>query len=353
MISNIINLQKKYDTDKMANAISTFPSQIAEMLQKLENIELNNSYSNLNQILILGMGGSAIGAELCQTLILEDCNTPIIINRNYNIPNWVDNKTLVIVSSYSGNTEETLEGFIECLNRKAKCIIISTGGQISKLSLKNELDTLKLPPGYQPRAALGYSFMAIIFILYKTNFISYSIINKIKLSVSGIMDYSSVLKSLIMDNPALEFAKKIQNTVPIIYGSDGKTSIVASRLKSQLEENAKMLAFYNCIPEMNHNEIEGWNGKNKLTQVYSIIWIIDEDDHPQVLRRIEISKKLLVKHCKKQLMISVDGSDCTIRILKLIHFVDWVSYFVALLNGVNPTPVHRIQTLKKNLKDCQ
>ena len=296
------------------------------------------------------MGGSAIGGDFARVLTKDECIIPIFVNRNYTIPGWVDKNTLVIASSYSGGTEETLEGFSDCIKKNTPCIIISTGGRLTELGNKYNLDIIKIPTGYQPRAALGFSVMAVLFALQKSGYISLKVIEQISQSINALEEYSKGFRKLENENTALELAKNIHNTIPVIYGSADIISIAAVRFRGQLEENAKMIAFHHDMPEMNHNEIEGWNGDRSLFDKFSIIWIMDKDDHPQIIKRIIISKELLDKKCSQQYIINTDGNNIIERILKLIHFVDWVSYFTALLNKVDPTPVNQIQQLKKRLK---
>lgn len=349
-MNNISLLQNKYDISKMAKAISIFPAQLKYILENYSDWVPEKSYSGLSNILILGMGGSAIGGDFARVLTKDECKIPIFVNRNYTIPGWVDANTLVIASSYSGGTEETLEGFLECIKRNTPCIIISTGGKLTELGEKYNLDIIKIPTGYQPRAALGYSVMAVLFALQKSGYISLKVIEQISQSIVSLKKYSQRMRKIDGKNPALELAKNIHTTIPVIYGSVDAISIAAVRFRVQLEENAKMIAFHHDMPEMNHNEIEGWNRNKSFFDNMSIVWIMDEDDHPQISKRIKISKDLLDKKCSQQYIINTDGNNFIERILKLIHFVDWVSYFAALLNKVDPSPVNQIQQLKKRLK---
>ncbi len=343
-------LKIEFDKDDMCNAISSFPEQLEYMLEKFSKWTTRKSYTGLNHIIILGMGGSAIGGDLAKILISKKCRIPTFVNRNYTIPGWVNDKTLVIASSYSGNTEETLEAFSECKKRNALCIIISTGGELTNRGEEANCDIIKIPSGLQPRAALGYSVMAVLFALNKSGYITDTVINQINESLDALKAFSKQLKQLNKRNKAQELAEQIYNTTPVLYGSAGFMSIIAMRFRGQLEENAKMISFHNDIPEMNHNEIEGWGGINKQSNRYSIIWITDERDHPQVMKRIDISRELLSKNCSNQYILKTNGKNFIERVLKLIHFVDWVSLYTALLNSVDPTPVVQIQKLKKHLK---
>ena len=160
------------DVSNMKDAIKSFPNQIRESFEIMQNWSLINKYDEIQMILVLGMGGSAIGGDLVKVIVQNNCSIPIIINRSYSIPEWVDDKTLILASSYSGNTEETLSAFKQCHKKKSPIIIISTGGIISKYATEMHLDKIVIPKGFQPRAALGFSFTLIILILKHFNFIT-------------------------------------------------------------------------------------------------------------------------------------------------------------------------------------
>ena len=340
-----INDIEKYDISKMRDSIFSFPYQLEDMIEKYDLFTLSNNYSKIDNILILGMGGSAIGAEICQVLIKDKCKVPIYINRNYNIPNWVNQNTLVIASSYSGNTEETIEAYLHAIETTSKIIAISTGGTLSKLAKKNNNDIFIIDKNYQPRAAIGYSVMAILFCLNRLGIIDYSIINNIQSTIENLKKYTKYLSLIEKENKAIKMAENLYNTIPVIYGSSSLTEVIALRFKSQIQENAKMIAYHNVVPEMNHNEIEGQND-NSL----SIIWLSDEIDHIQVKKRIKISKIILEDLEIKNYIVKMEGETFIERFLKFIIMTDWISFYLAIINKNDPSPVHKISKLKSMLK---
>ena len=190
---------------------------------------------------------------------------------------------------------------------------------------------------------MGFSFTLLLLVLHRLDFIDKVIIDAVKQSISSIKLLSTDLCN--SDNLALKIAEKIHSTCPIIYGSEDMTWIVALRFRGQLAENAKMLSFHHNLPEQNHNEIEGWTANVDIIRRFSIIWIEDIDDHVGTKKRMHISSSILEPICKNQITITQSGEHRVERLLKLIHFTDWISYYAGLLNNIDPTPVKRIQML--------
>ncbi len=347
-IKPILKSKNKYDISDMYSAIKAFPNHISESLQYMETWTPKKSYNNIQNILVLGMGGSAIGGDVVSILTQSDCNIPIIVNRSYSIPAWVDENTLVLASSYSGNTEETLSAFNQSLGNKAQIIVLSTGGEITNLAKKHELDIVELPSGLQPRAALGHSFTRCLTTLQILGFIS-TFSQKLSNCVQPLELLANELSEMDDENPAIHLAQSIYDTIPVIYGSEELTKVVALRFRGQLQENAKMMAFHNHIPEMNHNEIEGWSENPSLLKQLSIIWLKDSGDHSRNKKRMNVTSSLLEDKADNQYSISMDGESTIERFLKLIHFTDWVSYYSALNHNIDPTPVNRIMKLKDEM----
>ena len=337
------------DQSDMKKSISNFPLHIQKSFEIMKVWNCYNKYENISSVLILGMGGSAIGGDVAKVISQDSCKVPIIINRSYEIPTWVNATTLVLASSYSGNTEETLTAFEKCHCLNCPIIILSTGGKILEYALKYNLDSIVMESGLQPRAALGFSFSLILLLLNRLNIIDNSVINLLENSIEPLIDLCSELDS--PNNLALKQAKNIQSTCPIIYGSAELTWVVALRFRGQLAENAKILSFHHILPEQNHNEIEGWTLNKKIMQNMSIVWLEDQDDHHGTKKRMELSKSLLRSYPKSHLTFSIEGPNRCERLLKLIHFTDWVSYYLALINNIDPTPVKRIKKLKDMLSN--
>ena len=344
-MSEIISaLNTELDQSDMRGAIAGFPHQIKKSFSIMGNWMPQNNYIDIRAIIVLGMGGSAIGGDVSRVISQNSCTVPILVNRSYNIPDWVDARTLVLASSYSGSTEETLSAFAQCRERNCPLIVLSTGGKITALANEYKLDIVTVPSGFQPRAALGFSFSLILILLNRLGFVQRETVKMVENSLEPLETLASELNR--SENPALTIAEQIHSTCPIIYGSEDLTWVAALRFRGQLAENAKMLSFHHHFPEQNHNEIEGWTVNRDIMSRLSIVWLKDEEDHLGTRARMRISSTLLESSAGSQLEISQSGENRVERLLKLIHFTDWVSYYAALLNNVDPTPVHRIQELK-------
>ena len=340
----ISSLNTGLDQSDMRSAIAGFPDQIRQSFSIMSNWTPQNNYIDIRAIIVLGMGGSAIGGDVARVISQNTCTVPIVVNRSYNIPEWVNPHTLILASSYSGGTEETLSAFAQCWERNCPIIVLSTGGKITELANEYGLDVVTVPSGLQPRAALGFSFSLILIMLKRLGFVQSETVTMVENSIEPLETLVSELNR--SENPALTIAEQIHNTCPIIYGSEDLTWVSAVRFRGQLAENAKMLSFHHHFPEQNHNEIEGWTMNSDIMSRFSIIWLKDEEDHPGTQARMKISSTLLESAAGCQLDISQTGENRVERLLKLIHFTDWVSYYAALLNNVDPTPVNRIQELK-------
>ena len=335
------------DQSDMHGAIMAFPDQIGESFKIMKNWLAKKEYLGIQKIMILGMGGSAIGGDVARVIAQHHCSVPIIVNRSYTIPQWVDSATLILASSYSGDTEETLSAFFQCRDRNCPILVLSTGGILTQHANDFGLDWIAIPKGYQPRAALGFSFTLILLILQRLGFIPYTVVEDVQNSIMPLKKLCSELS--LSENKALKIAESIHTTCPIIYGSEDLTWVAALRFRGQLAENAKMLSFHHNFPEQNHNEIEGWTLHEDIMRRFSIVWLRDAGDHPGTQTRMKISSSLLESVPGCQLTISQLGSHITERLLKLIHYIDWISYYTALLNNVDPTPVNRIQKLKDKI----
>ena len=337
------------DPENMHKSIFDFPDHIIQALDIGKKITLHNDYEKIQNIVVAGMGGSAIGGDLVKLLTKNELNIPLVISRNYKLPNWVIENTLVICSSYSGNTEETLSCFNDALIKGGKTVGISTGGELTKQLIENDLDLITIPSGLQPRAALALSFVPMLSLLNKIGFISSNFIQELNSSVDLLKVFRDKYCDQTDQNPSYATAQKIYKTVPIIYGENEYTGIIAVRWKGQLSENAKMLAFCNDLPEMNHNEIVGWENNKTLMEKTSIIWFSDVEDHPRIVSRQTAPKDIIGKTTSIHEKISLEGDTQFNRLLHLVHYGDWVSYWCAILHQTDPTPVTKIDQLKKIL----
>ena len=267
---------------------------------------------------------------------------PVFINRNYLLPKWVDKDSLVVICSYSGNTEETISCYKQAIKLKNKPIMISSGGFLLNDAIKSSYQYIKLPGGIQPRAAFGYSASLLYLLFCELDLVDKKIAEDLRTAAHEIeklsIDYSNVIY-----NDALELASKIHNKFPLIYGTP-LTAIVSLRFRCQLAENSKILSSHFQIPELDHNEIEGFGKINNDNHL--IVWIKDIDDEDENLDRIKITSNLLEDKVNEQYTYEQQGKSLTTRLFKLIYFFDWVSFYGAIFNDINPTPVNTILKLK-------
>ncbi len=339
------------DTDNMHQSIYEFSDHLVKALEICKAIALKNQYSDIHNVVVAGMGGSAIGGDVARLLCKNELKVPMVVSRNYTLPGWVNENTLVICSSYSGNTEETLAAFEHARVKGAQIVGISTGGTLSEKMAEFELDLVTIPGGLQPRAALAFSLVPMLFLMKQTGLIGSETMDQLPGAASFIASIRDGYGKQSEDNPTYSLAQRIYKTIPVIYGETDAAGTLAVRFKGQLNENAKMLAYCNELPEMNHNEIVGFKNNQDILNHISIIWLKDEKDHPRTAVRQESSQEIIYDLCANHEVVSAVGDSVATRFLHLIHYGDWVSYWCAILHQTDPTPVKKIDRLKAILSE--
>lgn len=324
----------------MKDLIEGFTRQLREALEISEKAELSAPVNEIRNVIINGMGGSGIGGNVALEAIAPEVRIPVTVNKDYALPHYVNKHTLVIISSYSGDTEETITAFEEANEKGAKVVCITSGGEIASIAQRKNIDHIILPGGLPPRAAVGYSLAQLLHIL---NF-HYIISAAYKKEMSDAIELLNSEKDKIMDD-AKETASMLSGKLPILY-STAKMESVALRFRQQLNENSKMLAWHNVFPEMNHNELEAWKKKN---QELAVIIFRNETDHARTARRIDVSKKIFEQYTPNIREIHSKGNSLLARMLYLIHWGDWVSYFIAGLDRTDIMDISAINYLKKEL----
>ena len=346
-------MYQKIDIDNMFDAIWKFPNNLSDAIELGNNINLINNYNNISNIVIAGMGGSAIGGDVVSIMEKSNINCPFIICRGYVLPNWVNERTLVICSSYSGNTEETLAALEDGLKKKAQVIGITTGGEL-KVKLKAlDKDVVLIPPGLQPRAALAFSFVPMIKILEKISIIRTNVNIWLEDAISTLRDCREIYGAESMENPTFELAQQLYKNIPIIYADNSTYGIAAMRLKGQLCENGKMLSYYNNLPELNHNEIVGWENNTDHFIHLFVLWLTDQSDNQRVKHRQEITQKILNEIGIDQFVLEMTGNSFQERFLHMINYGDWLSFWCAIAHCTDPSPVLKIDRLKQELMQRQ
>lgn len=350
MIDSIDNM-KKLDPDRMYDKIYNFPEQLVEAAEIGSKIQIDaQQFSNIKNIVVAGMGGSAIGGDTVRTYLAGKLSVPFFVCRHYSLPGFVNKDTLVVISSYSGNTEETLSAMDEALARKAKIVCFSTGGMVGQIAKTNNLPIVQLPKGYPPRAALGFSFVPLLFLMARLGFID-DVSDEISNLVAGLRKYRDLYAAEIgsENNPAKTIAKKICGKIPIIYSGPELTDTVGTRWKGQICENGKCLAYNNQFAEFNHNELVGWNVIDSYKDKLIVIYLKSSDDHVRISERMSIVSDIIKKYDVEVIEVISQGETALLRIFSLIQIGDFVSYYLAILNKIDPTPVAVIDYLKTEL----
>ena len=321
------------DPENMRQVLLDVPKQVTEASKLAKDVRITEP---VDKIVITGMGGSALPGEILISY-LKDTPIPIFINKGYFLPEFVDKKSLVFTISYSGNTEETINAFRIAARRDCQLIAISSGGKIQELAKQQNKFHIKVPSGLQPRCAYAYQFFPILTVLQNSQLME----NKSKEIEATI----AALKRPLYEERAKQLAEKIKGKVPVIYSSDRLKAIVY-KWKIDFNENTKTQAFYNIFPELNHNEMVGWTN---IKGNFHIIIIKDENDYQRVKKRMEITKNLLKNQGIPITEIGLTGSSTLTKIFSAIYIGDWTSYYLALAYKTDPTPVHMVEDLKKQL----
>jgi glucose/mannose-6-phosphate isomerase len=318
------------DKSNYLGVLEDFPAQCRNGMGLPKGVTINGE---IGTVVVTGMGGSAIGGDILKSYMHES-NVPVFVNRNYTLPNFVDEYSLVIAVSYSGNTEETLSAYNEAVERGAKTAAITSGGKLAELCEKKII----IPKGFQPRAAVGYLFFPILGLLHNAG------IAKVK------NDELNEMLALIKDtekykDEAQAIVKKIDGRVPIIYSSE-LLGPVAYRWKTQFNENSKAPAFHHVFPEMNHNELVGLQGMDR--QKFVIVMLRDDHDNGRIVKRMDICKDLFEERTDV-VEVYTQGESLLSRMFTTMYLGDIASYYQAIRNRVDPAPVDIIARLKDQL----
>jgi len=347
---NLKNI-KRLDSLDMLDLLLGFPAQCRVARQIAASSDILCGKANFDKIVFAGLGGSAIGADLVRAYSYQESKIPILVCREYELPAYVDASTLVIVSSYSGNTEETLSAYSEAKKKGASIITISSGGKLKESAQRDKVTFIQIPAGLPPRCALGYLSIIPLCILSRLGLINQveAQIEEAARLLEGIRD--SELHPTIgqKDNPAKYLALKLRGKFTVIYSGSVHFDVCATRFRGQLSENSKALASSHVFPEMNHNEIVGWQNPKKLLKNFTVVMLRDNKMHPRVIKRMDITKEILKKEGISVLEVWSKGQGLLGRILSLIYAGDFVSFYLAILYAIDPTPVERVTYLKQEL----
>lgn len=348
-MDRIMDLKDRLDKEDMYSKISSMPDHLAEATLIARGADLHGfDEQTFHSIVVLGMGGSAIGGEIAKSYLSRDLPIPYFIQRHYELPGFVNKRSLVVCSSYSGNTEEVLAAYDEAFSRGASIISIASGGTLAKKSAADRHPLIIIPGGFPPRTALGYSFAPLLTVMFRLGICSQPF-EALRETAEAMKKRLSFYSPENSDNEALKLAGQIHGTIPLIYGSADNLDAVANRFKCQICENAECLAFSSVFPESNHNELVGWGELYGLKDGLSAVMLRDQDDHPRIRARMDIVTKRLRDTGFRVIDIHTEKTSRLTRIFLLIQLLDFTSYYLALLNGRDPSPVEAIDQLKMKL----
>lgn len=340
---------KKIDKSNMYSTIYNFYEQIVQGTEIGNAADISSLVRlTFSDVLITGMGGSAIGGELLKSFLKAELKIPVTIHRNYNLPEYASKNSLVICSSYSGNTEETLSAFNKAIDLSCNILCISTNGELAEKALATNKPLIKIPTGMMPREALGYSFAPLLIVFGKLGLCKdYSA--ELLACSRNLKRWAAEYGFESDNNLAYELASKLRHKIVIIYSGPDYFDTVGLRFKGQICENAKQHAFCNVFPEFNHNELVGWEYSPSFTNNYIVIILRDQADHPRIASRMNIVKGLISEKGVEVIELHSKEGDLLTRIFSQIQLGDFVSYYLALLNGFDPTPIYMIDYLKSEL----
>lgn len=351
-VSNLDNLSQiqQIDSRGMTDLVLEFPEQCERAAEIVRKWTPKISVSgDLDVIVVSGLGGSAIAGDMVAALRADDLPVPLLTNRTYGLPNFVSNKSLVICESYSGNTEETLSAYEEARKRGAKIVCITSGGKLAEMAEQDGVDVIMVPGGQPPRSATGYMFVPMLFILEKLGIVP-PITDQLQPALDMLKESREGWNPNVAsdDNECKLLAQELHERIPLVYGSTGITAVIAFRWKTQINENAKVHAFCNVFPELNHNEIMGWELANLESEAFAAVFLRDPSDISRIADRIRITSTLIPRGFMTR-DIQLRGRNNLEKLLWGFYLGDLASVYLAFTYDIDPTQISGIDRLKEEL----
>ena len=340
---------RQFDKLGMLDHLHGFPEQCQKAWEKVLKFELPREYTKISNVVILGMGGSAIGGDIVRRLALAESKVPVFVHRDYGLPVFVDASTLVIASSYSGNTEETLSAFTKALGTRSKKLVITSGGKLKDLAEKQGIPTFVIDYRAPPRAAFPHSFVPLVGIFQKLGLFADK--------SADLQEAMDILKKLSRDlietrpptsNPTKQLAAQLRGRVAVIYGAE-ILSEVAQRWKGEFNENSKAWAFSESFPELNHNAVVGYEFPVEVKERIVVLLLRSSSLRPRNLLRYEVTAKLLAKAGIAYEFVEARGKSALAQVMSLVLLGDYASFYLSMLNEVDPTSTDAINSVKQYL----
>ena len=345
-----LKLISEIDKSNMLDAVAQFPEQIKEAEEIVKNTDIGSIFK-VDNIVISGMGASAISGDIVQSLFRDRIDIPIFVTRQYDLPKWVHKYTFLLSQSYSGNTEETLHTFKHGCQKRCTILGISSGGKLQEYCEKREIQHIKIPSDIQPRAATAYILFSSLFALKKVGVIHEGIEAELDdvISVTNDLRNNCKKETPENDNIAKQLARKLTDTVPQIYGW-GIYSPIARRWGTQFNENGKIICRYDEVSECNHNDIVGWSMNPEVSKKFTTIIFRDEElETVYMKKRLDFMKGLYKDVSAGVIEVHIKGKKRLAKMMYAMLLGDFISCYIAMLRKIDPSPVYAIAELKKEL----
>ena len=342
----------KIDPQDMLGQIAGLPGQLLSAWELGHERDLPKM-DDIQQVIIAGMGGSAIGADLLRAFVEDQCKVPVVIQRDYNLPEWTKgNHTLMIASSHSGNTEETLSAFDQAEEKGCRRFAITTGGKLAEKASRAGDPTWRFKHDGQPRAAVGYSFGLLLALFTRLNLIP-NPLTKLEGAVKAMHQQQEEIspQNPTVDNPAKRLAGQLLGRWVTVVGS-GILAPVARRWKGQVSEIAKAWAQFEFLPELDHNTLAGIENPESILTNQMVLFLQSTYNHPRNLLRSELTRKAFMLEGLGTDTITASGNSALAQQWTCLHFGDYVAYYLAMAYEVDPTPVRAIEGFKSELKEA-
>ncbi len=331
----------------MLDRIKDLPKQVRDAWTIARAAQLPPAHGDVRNITVAGMGGSAIGGDLAAALLAGELKVPMSVHRDYGLPAYVGRDSLVIASSYSGNTEESLSSFEEAQRRGARVLVLTTGGKIADLARAAKYPVITFSYPAQPRAALGYSLGLVLGALTRLGFVR-DLSADIESALADVAKLEERVHEGARTNDAKKLAIELYGRVIFAYGG-GVLGVMARRVKGQWNENAKNWGAFDVLPELNHNGVVGFPHPDIARDALTVLLLRSDRDNPRHKLRFDVTRELLDRASIPHKTLQFSGASMLSEVLQLTLFTDYVSFYVALLNGVDPSPVKSIDYLKERL----
>ncbi len=341
---------RRLDHSAYLDLLMTFPRQLVRAGQIVAEATIDRPARPINKVLVAGMGGSAIGGDLLRTYLLDDLSVPLLVHRDYSLPPFVDADTLVLLSSYSGETEETLSACERALQNKSLIVAIASGGSLAERATREGFPLIRIPGGLPPRAAVGYSFVALLGCLVKIGLVNdraADLEETVELLERQKSSYG--IEAEAPENLAKQLAANLFGKFPVLYAWARPYGAVAARWRGQLAELGKQLSSHHLLPEMNHNEIAGWQHPAGILSQAVVVLLRDRDEPERIRRRMVLTGRFLASRADRVVDVWASGRSLLARLFSLVYLGDFVGYYLAALNGVDPTPIESIEQFKSRL----